>query len=143
MARAGPFQLQRLVARRPAVEVYDAFDERFQSAVRLQLLQTGTEEKTRRRFDRQAQALMRVEHEHVVMLHDFGVLDDGRAYVACEPVEGAALGELVTERGPMDAQAAMALLGQAASGLRRCTKPRWCTGASTRARSRSRAPARR
>ncbi|HZX40089.1 MAG TPA: protein kinase [Streptomyces sp.] len=80
---------------------------------------------------REARAVARVKHPHVIVVHDV-VVDDGLPYIVMELVEGGSLAERITRRGPVDvAEAAgigLALLGalRAAHGfgvLHRDLKP--------------------
>ncbi|MER5888379.1 protein kinase [Streptomyces sp. NPDC001941] len=49
---------------------------------------------------REARAVARVRHPHVVVVHDV-VAEAGRPYLVMELVEGATLGELLASRGPL------------------------------------------
>ncbi|MDQ0941331.1 serine/threonine-protein kinase [Streptomyces sp. V1I1] len=71
---------------------------------------------------REARAVARVKHPHVVVVHDV-VVDDGLPYIVMELVDGGSLAERITRRGPVDvaeaARIGLALLGalRAAHGL--------------------------
>ncbi|WP_327325536.1 protein kinase [Streptomyces sp. NBC_01210] len=71
---------------------------------------------------REARAVARVKHPHVIVVHDV-VVDDGLAYIVMELVDGGSLAERISRRGPLDAAEAarmgLALLGalRAAHGL--------------------------
>ncbi|MDX3852207.1 serine/threonine-protein kinase [Streptomyces sp. AK02-01A] len=71
---------------------------------------------------REARAVARVKHPHVVVVHDV-VEEDGRPYIVMELVEGDSLAERLAARGPVDtaeaARIGLALLGalRAAHGL--------------------------
>ncbi|WP_411575056.1 protein kinase domain-containing protein [Streptomyces fradiae] len=51
---------------------------------------------------REARAVARVHHPHIVCVHDV-VEEDGVAYIVMELVEGASLAERIAARGPVDA----------------------------------------
>ncbi|MFD9221286.1 protein kinase [Streptomyces sp. NPDC060064] len=71
---------------------------------------------------REARAVARVKHPHVIVVHDV-VVDDGLAYIVMELVDGGSLAERISRRGPVDvaeaARIGLALLGalRAAHGL--------------------------
>lgn len=71
---------------------------------------------------REARAVARVKHPHVIVVHDV-VVDDGLPYIVMELVDGGSLAERITRRGPVDvaeaARIGLALLGalRAAHGL--------------------------
>lgn len=54
---------------------------------------------------REAHAVARVHHPHIVCVHDV-VEEDGVPYIVMELVEGASLAERIAERGPVDAHEA-------------------------------------
>ncbi|MFI2351360.1 serine/threonine-protein kinase [Streptomyces sp. NPDC019443] len=71
---------------------------------------------------REARAVARVKHPHVVVVHDV-VVHEGLPYIVMELVDGGSLAERITRRGPVDvaeaARIGLALLGalRAAHGL--------------------------
>jgi tetratricopeptide (TPR) repeat protein/predicted Ser/Thr protein kinase len=82
--------------------VYAAYDPDLDRKVALKLLRPGSRitprfERRRARLVREAQALARLSHPHVVPVYDVGVYDD-RVFVAMEFVEGATLRRWLRER---------------------------------------------
>ncbi|RRD48536.1 serine/threonine protein kinase [Arachnia propionica] len=62
-----------------------------------------TDERNRRRFQREMQATSRISaHPHVVTLIDTGMLPDGRPYLVMERCDGGSLADVVKD-GPMPA----------------------------------------
>ncbi|WP_142215068.1 serine/threonine-protein kinase [Streptomyces sp. SLBN-118] len=63
---------------------------------------------------REARAVARVKHPHVIVVHDV-VVDDGLPYIVMELVDGGSLAERITRGGPVDvaeaARIGLALLG--------------------------------
>ncbi|MET7616490.1 serine/threonine-protein kinase [Streptomyces sp. NPDC005408] len=63
---------------------------------------------------REARAVARVKHPHVIVVHDV-VVDDGLPYIVMELVDGGSLAERMSRRGPVDvaeaARIGLALLG--------------------------------
>ncbi|MCP3959343.1 MAG: serine/threonine protein kinase [bacterium] len=76
-------------------EVFKAFDPRLKRDVALKFLRRA-DRKTTRRFLREAEAQARVEHEHVLHVHETGELE-GRPYIALQYVDGRPLIELRAE----------------------------------------------
>jgi len=75
-------------------------------------LQTGT---SRDRFFREAQAMARLSHPHVVSVHDFGE-ESGRFYLVMELVEGDPLSRLL-ERDSIDLRRKVELLNKVARAI--------------------------
>ncbi|MFC4606547.1 protein kinase [Streptomyces maoxianensis] len=71
---------------------------------------------------REARAVARVKHPHVIVVHDV-VVDDGLPYIVMELVDGGSLAERIARRGPVEvaeaARIGLALLGalRSAHGL--------------------------
>jgi hypothetical protein len=69
------------------------------------------------RFCREAYAAAQLVHPNVVQIYDFGQ-QDGLHYFSMEFVDGRTLGELLKERGRLDAEVAAGYVLQAARGLK-------------------------
>src|SRR5262249_32367449 len=81
-------------------EVYAAHDPELDRLVALKVLrlrETDRSPRARARFQREAQAMARLNHPNVVAVHDVGTVGD-RAYVAMELVEGPTLAGWIAER---------------------------------------------
>ncbi len=96
--------------------VCDAVDARLDRAVVLKVL-TGLDAEARRRFHREASALMAVEHPSIVMLHDYSGIDEPTPYIAYEALTGPTLETLLQERGALSELAHTALFTQIADAL--------------------------
>ena len=68
-----------------------------------------------RRFEMEAQLIARLEHLHIVPLHDYWRDPDG-AYIVMRWLRGGSLGQTLRD-GPFDLQQASLLLDQVTSGL--------------------------
>jgi len=92
----GKYTILREIARGAAGVVYEALHRELGRKVALKVLRTGldTDEVTRERFRREAQALAQVHHDHIVEIYEFGELD-GRPYYAMSLVQGPTLADLV------------------------------------------------
>lgn len=92
----GKYTILREIARGAAGVVYEALHRELGRKVALKVLRTGldTDEVTRERFRREAQALAQVHHDHIVEIYEFGELED-RPFYAMSLVEGPTLADLV------------------------------------------------
>ncbi len=80
--------------------VYEAYDPELDRRVALKVLSTHggqSDEASRLRLLREAQALARVVHPNVVAVHDVGSVDD-QVFLAMELIEGSDLGEALRNR---------------------------------------------
>src|SRR5262249_38048754 len=68
-------------------------------------------------FDREAQAVTKINHYNVVTFHDFGVTERNLPYIVMEFIEGEELGQMVDREGPLPCRVAVAILLQLCSGL--------------------------
>ncbi|WP_323137409.1 serine/threonine-protein kinase [Paraliomyxa miuraensis] len=99
--------------------VVAAYDPQLDRKVALKLLRgrRRSGEQDRIRLQREAQALARLNHPHVVSVHDVGV-HDGRVFVAMEFVEGKTLTQWLAEPdGPRPWPQVLPVLAAAGQGL--------------------------
>ncbi len=92
----GKYTILREIARGAAGVVYEAVHRELGRKVALKVLRTGldTDDTTRERFRREAQALAQIEHDHIVDIYEFGEID-GRPFYAMTLINGPTLAELV------------------------------------------------
>jgi serine/threonine-protein kinase len=74
-------------------------------------------EETRRRFEREAQAIASLRSPHTIQLFDFGMADDGTFYYAMELLDGLDADALVRRTGPMPSERAIHVLRQVCHSL--------------------------
>jgi len=91
-SRLGHLELGELLGKGGMGEVYRATDLRLGREVAVKFLPEAlaATAEGRARFEREARALARLNHPHIVTLHEFGELE-GQPYLVMELVEGAAL----------------------------------------------------
>jgi predicted Ser/Thr protein kinase len=132
---AGRYQLERELARGGMGCLWIARDPRLGRTVVVKLiLSRGSPEampEMRGRFEREARAAAKLSNPHVVRIYDYGI-DEGRAYMVMELLEGEDLGQRLRARsrlslgevGKIVAQTARALEQIHAAGmLHRDLKP--------------------
>ncbi|MET0593290.1 MAG: serine/threonine-protein kinase [Polyangiaceae bacterium] len=80
--------------------VYSAYDTQLERIVALKMLRAElTVEEIRARMLREAQAMARLKHQHVVTVYEVGTFDN-RIYIAMEFVDGTTLSKWSKERRP-------------------------------------------
>jgi serine/threonine protein kinase len=62
------------------------------------------------RFERELEAIERLDHRHVVRAYDHGTLDDGRPFLVLEYIEGPSLRDVIHERGSLPPLEMLAIL---------------------------------
>lgn len=72
---------------------------------------------TRKRFEREAQAIASLQSPHTVYIFDFGLSRDGSFYYVMELLDGVSLEMLVSRFGPQSAARSVHLLRQACESL--------------------------
>jgi serine/threonine-protein kinase len=98
--------------------VYRAVQTGTQRTVALKFLQIGGSliPGVRSRFVGEAHALARIDHPHIVRIHDAGEDETGRPYIAMEYVSGGSLGRLV-RAGPVDPREAARIMAGVAAAV--------------------------
>jgi serine/threonine-protein kinase len=69
------------------------------------------------RFFQEAKAVTRINHEHIVQIHDFGVTPDGDHFYIMEYLEGQTLAQLIGKQGVIEVMRALHIAAQVASAL--------------------------
>lgn len=98
--------------------VYEAQHERLNRPVAIKMLSSkaGNDPDLVSRFQREARVAAKIQHPHVVGVHDCGH-DRGVHFLVMEYVTGTTLAGLVEERGPLPWQEACGYLRQIATAL--------------------------
>ncbi|MBW2735481.1 MAG: serine/threonine protein kinase [Deltaproteobacteria bacterium] len=66
---------------------------------------------------REAQAASRIRHPHIVNVTDFGISDDGAAYLVMEYLEGTSLGSILQQEARLPVAKAAVIIRQVADAL--------------------------
>ncbi|MEM7051486.1 MAG: serine/threonine-protein kinase [Acidobacteriota bacterium] len=97
-ARVGRFLLLHLAGRGGMGEVYAAYDPELERKIALKfLLESGDEGEEQERLRREARAMARLQHPHVITIYDVGSYG-GRLFVAMEFIAGTTLASWLGER---------------------------------------------
>lgn len=112
------FRIDELLGEGGMGAVYRAFHTRIKKTVALKILrpELTSNEDVVARFEREAVAAGRIEHENVAKATDFGRLPDGSFYLALEFVRGKSLGQLIAE-GPIEPVRALGIVRQMLCGI--------------------------
>src|SRR5262245_51763075 len=100
---------------------YRATDTSLQRKVALKIIKTDIAERSadaRERFVREARAAAALRHEHIAVIHHFGMrLETGQYFYAMELIEGETLDERVRRAGPLNARTTIGIGEQVTSAL--------------------------
>ncbi|WOC13856.1 protein kinase domain-containing protein [Gordonia sp. MP11Mi] len=113
----GDYRLDSLLGRGGMGEVYRAFDVRRSRVVALKVLppEFGHHPELRERFDRESRLAARLEHPHIVPIHDWGQIGD-TLFLDMRLIRGRTFGDLLrSER--VDIGRSLGILAQIASAL--------------------------
>ncbi len=115
----GTYVLERLLGRGGMGAVWRAKHARLPRPVAIKVLheQAYESEELLLRFRREAEITSQLGHPHIVEVFDFNVLDDGRAYLVMELLEGQNLRERLRRGPPLEFSEAMRILEQMSSAL--------------------------
>jgi serine/threonine-protein kinase len=121
----GSYSLERLLGKGGMGEVWAARHRRLCSGAAIKLIRpevlvekTGREAHVlRRRFEQEAKATAALRSPHTVVLHDFGVAEDGSFYYAMELLEGIDLENLIERFGPQPPARVARILRQVCDSL--------------------------
>lgn len=115
---AGRYELEELTGSGGMSRVYVARDRQLGRRVAVKILHERLSDDSEYvdRFRREARAVARLNHPHIVTVIDRGE-SDGRQYIVFEHVEGENLKELVARTGPLPVRRAIDLAIQIARAL--------------------------
>src|SRR5262245_38727551 len=113
--RLGPYEILARLGEGGMGDVYRATDTRLHRTVAIKLLRGLADEKSRKRFEREAQAASSLNHPHICTVHDVGEAD-GEPYLVMEHLQGGTLRARI-DRGPLPMADVIALAMQIAEAL--------------------------
>src|SRR5688572_8162081 len=111
------YRVDRLIGRGGMGAVYEAHHIGLDKRIAIKfLLGGGSDADMRARFQREARAASKVEHDHVVHLYDVGTDDSGVDFIAMEYLEGRDLKQVLDE-GALPASRALHIARQILDGI--------------------------
>lgn len=113
------FDIHHHIASGASGALYQATDQSLGRLVAVKVMHSSLarSEASRHRLQREARAVAAVNHPHVVAVHSSGEDDQCRPYMVMELIDGLSIAEHLQQHGAFNAQAAAALVEQAAQGL--------------------------
>ncbi|GAA5143046.1 hypothetical protein GCM10023340_07610 [Nocardioides marinquilinus] len=116
--QVGRYRIDSVIGRGGMGVVLGATDTSIGRRVALKVLgaDLGHSEEFRRRFEREAAVLARLDSPHVIAIYDYGT-HEGAPYIATQYVGGGDLGGLLQRRGPMPTTLALSVCAQLAEAL--------------------------
>ncbi len=105
----GKYRLDRLLGAGGMGVVYAAWHLSLDEPVAIKLLNSerNSSPKSVERLLREARATVKVKSEHVVRVHDVGILADGQPFIVMEYLEGEDLGAFLERTGPLPVEMAV------------------------------------
>ena len=115
---AGRFEVGPQLGRGGMAIIYRARDRTLERDVAIKILRSDRDggQEHRDRLRREAMAIARLNHPHIVTVHDVGVVDEV-VYIVMELLEGADVAELLETEGRLALPLALEIGRQVCSGL--------------------------
>lgn len=113
------YRITGLLGRGGMGSVYRAEHVRIRRPVAVKLLHPGygQVEEIARRFEREAFATGRIDHPNIVIVSDFGELDDGTLYLVMELLNGVSLGDIMVDEKQLAPRRALRIIKHVLRGL--------------------------
>ena len=111
------FERGRLLGRGGSCFVYEAHDRLTNRRVALKVLPEAASGVSIARLAREARAAMAINHPNVCATYERGFLDDGRAFLAMELLEGVTLRDHLSQQGRLSHEESIELAVQVLAGL--------------------------
>ncbi|MBI5481809.1 MAG: serine/threonine protein kinase [Deltaproteobacteria bacterium] len=115
----GNYRLERLLGSGGMGDVYLGLHPQIGSRVAVKVLHAehAQDRTSVERFLNEARAVNTIRHDAIVNVLDLGTLPDGRPYLIMEYRDGAVLGQLIRQRGPLPLAGAARVVGDVLDGL--------------------------
>jgi eukaryotic-like serine/threonine-protein kinase len=113
------YRIEQLIGRGGMGAVYRARDLRLNRLVAVKVVRAELlgDPDARRRFQREAQVVARLQHPAIVSVFDFGTFPDGGAYLVMELVRGEDLRHVLQREGRLDLERALPILSTVCSAI--------------------------
>lgn len=118
LTKLGKYHLQQELGRGAMAVVYRGYDPDLGREVAIKVLPSHMASQTDlvARFEREARAVARLKHSHIVTIHDVGHEGD-RYYFVMEYLEGLELGDYIQQHGPLPLDEVLNVVRPLASAL--------------------------
>ena len=116
--KIGRFEIQCLLGAGGMGQIYLAYDANLGRKIALKLIarEFATEARRVHRFEQEARAASALNHPNVCVIHEIGITETGRHFIAMEFIEGNTLREQLA-RGPLKVIEALQVTLQAGAAL--------------------------
>ncbi len=116
---AGRYVILEELGRGASATVFRARDTTLQRPVALKVISSSlaADPEFAWRFEQEALLSAKLDHPHIVTVHDVGTLADGRGFIAMRLLEGPSLDRLMAERGSLPPSEVADLITQLAGAL--------------------------
>lgn len=113
------YRIEDLIGSGGTGEVFVALDKQLGKRVALKLLRThlSQDSNMRRHFEREVSLCTAIKSEHVVMVTDFGITQDGQPFYVMELLKGYTLRQLLKEKGRLTVAQTKQMAIQICEGL--------------------------
>jgi serine/threonine-protein kinase len=113
------YEIGGLLGRGSMARVYRAtrIEDRRELAFKILYGKSAGEERAKKRMQREAKLLARVDDPHVVRMQEFGITESGAPFLVMELLEGRSLKDLLAEGRPLPIEQAAHIARQIALGL--------------------------
>lgn len=113
----GKYSLEREIGRGGMGSIWVALDTQLRRRVALKLMRPEmTSASSRGRFEREAMAVARIQHQHVIQIYDYGIEEDA-PYIVMELLEGEDLEARIARHPRLSMAAAATLVTQTGKAL--------------------------
>lgn len=117
--RLGKFVIRERIGAGGMGVVYRARDTVIERDVAIKILKTDDDPESLARFPREAVAISRLDHPHIVKIHDF-VPTENPPYIVMEYLRGTDLERLIKTAGPLPITRAVDIILDAADAVSKC-----------------------
>jgi serine/threonine protein kinase len=114
----GQYKVEKLIGKGGMATVYLGRQPSVGRTVAIKVLPTHFmhEETFIKRFQREVRAIARMQHPHILPVHDYGE-EGGTPYIVMAYIDGGSLAQRIQEEGPLPLDETVRLLEQIADGL--------------------------
>jgi serine/threonine protein kinase len=114
----GQYEIIKLIGRGGMASVYLARQRSIGRMVAVKVLPSHlmSDDTFLKRFQREVQAVSRMQHPRIIPVHDYGE-DEGVPYIVMAYIEGGSLAQLIQEKGALPLDDTVRLIGQITEGL--------------------------